>query len=197
MAENEVLDVGSRRNYKRWLAVVADSGVSASVAADRLAEDCLATLLRKLRAQPLYLVLKACGVDQIALQSAVATFKDASLARWVETAYRITQSTEPSVIARKVAELLIDGVQSQATRFTMRNDLSIDQNRRDELELATSTSLLAARDQIVEVLEHSLRNGIPQRKRSVSREQQRKEPLISRSLNPIANPQSKISNHVR
>lgn len=197
MAENEILDVGSRQNYRRWLAVVADPKVSTTEAAGRLAEDCLAVLTRKLRKQPLYIVLKACGEDLYALQAAVASLKDASLGRWVETAYRISPSLEPSIIAHKIAELLIDAVRDQATRFAMRRDLGISEERQRQLDIATRTALEGSKEQIAKTLELSLRNETPPRiiKRA-SRPLQHAKSLLKRSLLPAPRSHQKPSGHV-
>ena len=117
MAENEVLDVGNRRRYRRWREALATLNFSALEVAEPFVTEFLIRLGNNLRRKPLIAVLKACGSDRQALQDAVANLKYRAMAKCVERANRITQSTNPLIDGQKSAELLIDGQVDKANRY--------------------------------------------------------------------------------
>ena len=97
-------------------------------------------------------MLRACGSDRQALQDAVANFKDRATTKWVECAYRITQSTSPLIVGRKIAELLIDTPVDRANRYGSRQG-NVDRDRHAVLDHATSVRLEACKPEIVRLWE--------------------------------------------
>jgi hypothetical protein len=169
MAENEVLDVGSRRRYKVWKRLLADSSVPPEAVADCLADEFAKILQGKLRRNPLYLVLRACRDQPDALSAVVSNFKDRALARLVHKAYLITRSSEPRVVAQKIAELLIDSLIDRSNRYALRQDKDVFAPRRAALDSASAVKLQVCRPQIVEYLVASLTNApIPRRSRAAT-----------------------------
>ena len=69
MAENEVLDVGNRRYFKRWRAALADANCSALATAELLSQDFEQVLRSELQRKPFYLVLRACGSSRVCANS--------------------------------------------------------------------------------------------------------------------------------
>lgn len=156
MAENEVLDVGNRRHYRRWRESLADPNLSPSEVSEPLVVEFLLRLRNNLRRKPLYTVLKACGSDRQALQDAVANLNDRAMAKWVEGAYRITQSTNPLIVGHKIAELLIDTLVDRANRYALKQG-NLDRDRHAALEHAASARLQACKPEIARLLATSLR----------------------------------------
>lgn len=156
MAENEVLDVGNRRHYRRWREALADPNLSPSDVSELFAQESLLRLRNNLRRKPLYAVLKACGSDRHALREAIANLKDRALAKFVERAYRITQSTNPLIVGIKIAELLIDTLVGRANRYALRQG-NVDGVRHAALDHATSARLEACKSEIARLLASSLR----------------------------------------
>jgi len=157
MAENEILDVGSSRRYRRWHKALADPNCSPSEVAESLVEDFGAIFMKKLRGPPLHIVLKACGDDRKALQEAVSSFKDRDLAKLVEQAFAITRSKDPLTVAKKIAELLIDGVLGQSNRYALRHEHFVDAAHHQVLDQVATEKMEARRLSLVESLAASLR----------------------------------------
>lgn len=151
MAENEVLDAGNRRHYRRWREALADSSLGPLEIAEPMVQEFLLLLRNNLRRKPLYVVLKACGSDRDALKEAVASFKDRVMAKWVESAFRITKSTNPSIVGQKIAELLIDTLVDRANRYTSRH-ANVDGKTHAAREHAASARLEACKPEIVSLL---------------------------------------------
>ena len=181
MAENEVLDVGNRRHYRRWRESLADPNLSPSEVSEPMVEEFLLRLRNNLRRKPLYVVLKACGSDRQALQEAVANFKDRVMAKWVEGAYRITQSTNPLIVGQKIAELLIDTLVDRANRYASRQG-NVDRDRHAALEHAASARLEACKPEIVRLLAASLRGEPIRRPRRAPKDQPSAASITSLSL---------------
>lgn len=184
MAENEVLDVGNRRRYRRWRQALADANVSPAGVADCLSEEFLSILRSRLRRKPLYLIFKACGRDRNVLQEAVTTFKDRDMAKLVEKAYAITRSSTPLVVADKIAELLVDGLVGRANRYAFKHDHNTDGGRHAAVEHAAFARLEACKPQIVSLLAASLRGEPIRRVRSAPKARISAQALNSLSLSP-------------
>lgn len=180
MAENEVLDVGSPRRYRRWRHILSDSNAVPSDSADCLYKEFSAVLKKELRRQPLHAVLTACGRDRAALMEVVATFKNRSLARMVENAYRIARSSDPTAVARKLAELLIDRVISRSNRYVLRQNQP--ETRRAALETAAIARFESCKAEVIGWLVASLRNQPIQRTLRVPKVQPTATILASSSL---------------
>ncbi|MEX0735162.1 MAG: hypothetical protein WD051_11105 [Steroidobacteraceae bacterium] len=182
MAENEILDVGSPRRYRRWRQALADAGVSPSETADCLSAEFQTILRNKLRRNPLYVVLKACKADRAALREVVATFKDRALAKLVEQACAITRSTDPPVVARKMADLLVDRLLDRATCYSLKQNGHTESARFAPLQRATGEKLEACKAQVVTWLTASLNDQPIARTPRVVREKPSAESLLSKSL---------------
>jgi hypothetical protein len=182
MAENEILDVGSPRRYRRWRQALADAGISPADTADCLSAEFQTILRNKLRRNPLYLVLKACQSDRAALREVVGTFKDRALAKLVEQACAITRSTDPPVVARKMADLLVDRLLDRATCHSLKQNGRNDSARFGALERATAEKLEACKTQVVGWLTASLNAQPIPRAPKVVGEKPSAESLLSKSL---------------
>lgn len=128
MAENEILDVGSPRRYRRWRQALADAGVSPSETAECLSAEFQKILRNKLRRYSLYVVLKACKTDRNALREVVATFGDRALAKRVEQACAMTRA---------------ESVRRRMTNHLRLTDVPADQDAAiHELQLRHSTEIV-------------------------------------------------------
>ncbi len=184
MAENEVLDVGNRRRYKRWRQALADANASPASVADCLSDEFQTILRNRLRRKPLYLIFRACGQDRQVLQEAVVSFKDRQMAKLVEKAYAITRSNIPLVVAGKIAELLVDSLVDRANSYAFKHDHNANADRHAALEQAASARLDACKPQIVSLLAASLRNEPIGRMRGVPKAPNSAQTLTSLSLSP-------------
>ena len=99
MAENEMLDVGSNKRYRRWKAALTNVDLAPHDVASILREDFLSLLGRTLRKRPISVVLAACKGDRAILQDVFESFKESSLARLVAQASSICRSTVPEAVA--------------------------------------------------------------------------------------------------
>jgi len=179
MAENEVLDVGNHRRYRRWRQALADASVAGC-----LTEEFLTILRNRLRRKPLYLVLKACEQDRKVLQEAIVNFKDRHMAKLVEKACAITRSKIPLIVASKIAELLVDGLVDQANRYAFKHDHDTNGGRHSALEQVTSARLEACKPEIVGLLAASLRGEPIRRVRGAPQANVSAQALNSLSLSP-------------
>lgn len=182
MAENEILDVGSPRRYRRWRQALADAGVNPSETADCLSGEFQNILRNKLRRNPLYVVLNACKSDRTALKEVVATFKDRPLAKLVEQACAITRSTDPPVVAQKMTDLLVDRLLDRATCYSLKQNGSGYSTRFAALERATAEKLEACKAHVVSWLTASLNDQPIPRVPRISKEKPSAESLLSKSL---------------
>lgn len=180
MAENEILDVGNPRRYRVWRATALDVATAPASSAECLYDEFANVLKKELRRQPLYGVLRACGKDPNLLKEAVAAFKNRSLAKMVELAYRLANSRNASEVAEKLGQLLIDRVIDRSNRYLLRKDLK--ESRRSALETAAVSKLQACKPEVVALLTASLLNlpvDAPRRPASTPRTH---ELLLSKSL---------------
>ena len=182
MAENEVLDVGNRRHFKRWRAALGDPGLTPAAVAESLYQDFSEVLRNKLRGKPLYLVLKACASDREALRDVVANFKGRELAKVVEQAHRITRSNDTAVVAEKMTELLINRLLGCASRYALRSECSAGGGRQAEIERAASTKLIACKPEITALLTAALRAEPIPRIRRMPKVRPSVESVLSTSL---------------
>ena len=182
MAENEVLDVGNRRHYRHWRAALADPKLSATEVAECLSQDLILRLRSALRGQPLYLILKACGQDRETLQAAIASCKDRTLAKFVENAYAITKSNDVYVIAKKNADLIVDGVVDRSSLYAGRHGHHANSVSHELLERESSARLEVCKPEIVSLLLASL-NGRPiARARIATKQRHTGKSLVETSL---------------
>lgn len=179
MAENEILDVGNPRQYRKWRHSLADSNASPSESADCLYEEFAVVLRKELRKQSLYAVLMACGRDRASLREVVDTFKNRSLAMMVDKAYRIANSSDPTTVARKLAELLVDRVIGRCNRYLLRQGQS--EARRASLETAAAARFESCKVEVIGWLVASLQNQPVRRLARVSKVSSLAE-VASRSL---------------
>lgn len=182
MAENEILDAGNPRRYRNWHRALADVGLSEAQVAECLEADFLLVLRRKLRRNPLYLVLKACQSNPKALQDVVENFKDRALAKLVERAHAIARSNDPQVVAHALADLLVDGLICRANRYAFRHAHNSGANRHAALEQAASFKLEACKPEIVNLLRSSLVGEPIKRKGEELKKRSSAESILSGSL---------------
>lgn len=156
MAENEVLDVGNRRHYRHWRAALADPKLTATEIGECLSQDLMLRLRSALRGPPLYLILKACGQDRETLQAAITSYKDRTLAKFVENACAITKSNDVYVIAKKIADLIVDGVVDRSSLYAGRYEHHANSVSHEALERESSARLEACKPEIVGLIVASL-----------------------------------------
>jgi hypothetical protein len=156
MAENEILDVGDSRLYRKWKASLANPELSALEVANCLSEDLMGRLRSQLRGKPLYDLLNACGGDREKLRQAVTSLKNGALAKLVETAYAITRSHDVHVVASQIADLLIDGLADKANLYVGKKSLAIGVGRQAEIERESTSRLETSRPEIIGLLVASL-----------------------------------------
>jgi|GEM_PF-4649822 len=157
MAENEILDVGSPRRYRKWRSALCDLDSSPETIAGFLEEEFVLVTRKCLQGTPLYLILQACGNDRDAMQRAVESCKNRDLARYAEQAYRSTGSRDINVLANHIASALTDSLQDRARIYVM-NSENLGRERYREVEAATETRLNTCKGKIVRMLVASLRN---------------------------------------
>lgn len=165
MAENEVLDLGNPRQYARFRHLLASADASAEQVVDGLVEDFLPSVRRVLRRAPLYTVLKACGKDRLALQEAIAALKERGTATLVRQAHTMTRSTDPAVIAKKVTELLIDGVIDRVRHRSLPHAHYADAAQRSALIVEAERRLNSCRSEVENLVATSLRGDPIKRNR--------------------------------
>ena len=181
MAENEILDVGNRRHYRRWREALVDSNLTPSEVSEPLVWEFLLRLGNSLRRKPLYAVLRACGSNRQALQDAIADLKYGAMAKCVERAHLITQSTNALIVSQKTAELLIDGLIDKANRYAVRQGIT-DGVRCAELEHAAAARLEASKPEIVRILVASLQNEPIRQPRGAPKVRPSSASIVSLSL---------------
>lgn len=181
MAENEILDVGNQRRYKRWRKVLCDNASSPAEVAEALEEGLKDALRKKLRGKSLHLVLKACDLGRELMQAAVESLKDRQLAKMVERARAVSHSSDPSIVASSMADMMIDSVIDRANKFAFKHLPDGDGIRHSSLEAAARSRLKACRPQIIAELEASFRN-VPIRREPVRRPKVSPQTVASMSL---------------
>lgn len=180
MAENEVLDVGSPRRYRKWRRTLASPTASPSDAAGCLYEEFSSVLRKELRRQPLYAILVACQRDRATLKEVVAAFKNRSLANMVKNSFRIAGSTDSVAVARTLAGLLIERVLGRSDRYLVRQKET--ESRRASLEQAARARFESCKAEVVGWLAASLQNQPVPRPPRTTKVRATPEALVSTSL---------------
>jgi hypothetical protein len=175
MAENEILDIGNPQRYRRFKVALGNSNLLASDIASMLREDLMSMLKTKLSKNTLYLILQACKQDVAALKDAILAFKEPAITKFVENAIAITKSVDPNVIARKVADLLINRLFDQANVHIAKDKYGLDIVRRREVQNETESNLEACRPEVVDLLGRSLHGEIAR----ATRRQPRGRPRVT------------------
>ena len=139
-----------------WRAALADPNLTGPEVAECLSQDLILRLRSALRGQPIYLVLKACGQNRETIQAAIASCKDRTLAKFVENAYAITKSNDVYVIAKKIADLIVDGVVDRSSLYAGRHDHTANSVSHELLERESSARLEGCKPEIVDLLVASL-----------------------------------------
>ena len=161
MAENEVLDVANPRRYRRFLRALADPNLGPIEVGNCLVQDFWRTLRSKLRGAPL---------------------KEREMAKHVERARTITKSSDPLVVAGKIAELLTDGLVDQLRRHAAQHDHNANSARHAALEYEASARLAACKTDIVKVLAASLSGEPMPRARRAAKPKASARSVLGRSL---------------
>ena len=156
MAENEMLDVGSNKRYRRWKAALTNVDLAPVEVASILGEELISLLRSKLRKQPLSVVLTACKGDDAMLQDAIESFKEISLARLVVQASHVCRSTAPEDVAVATADLLVDGLHDRANLHTGKERYGLDRSRQAEIRSETFAKLEGCKSELIRILSASL-----------------------------------------
>ena len=180
MAENEVLDVGNRRYFKRWRAALADANCSALATAELLSQDFEQVLRSKLQRKPFYLVLRACGSSREALTEVIQSFKGRELSKVIEQAYVLTRSKDARVVGEKMASLLIDRLIDRACNRSLK-ELGAGP-RQTAIERAVEAKMLAFKPEITSLLSAALHNEPIRGPRRQARQRESIKTLLATSL---------------
>lgn len=162
MAENEILDITSRR-WQRTRAALVKPDVSLTAIAECVAENLQSELQLKLanafrKGQTLLMVLQAVDKDDAAIRAAVSTFQDGHLVRIAREAAMVATSKDAASIAQCAAQMLIDGLINKAMLFARRNGCFQDSDRFQALKSALRDEFSVRQTSLAGVIEASL-NG--------------------------------------
>ena len=154
MAENEILDVGSPRRYRKWRSALGNSALSPEQAADCLREEFVALTRKSLQGTPLYLILQACDQGRAAAQAAIDSCKNHDLASLANSVIRTATSKNIYELADKIASRLYDRIQGRVRLYALKQGLDAQQLATQES--ATASALRSCRAEIVTQLMASL-----------------------------------------
>ena len=156
MAENEMLDVGSNKRYRRWKAALTNVNLAPIEVASILSDELLTLLKSKLRKRPLSVVLSACKGDPVMLQDAIESFKEISLARLVVQASHLCRSMTSEDVAIATADLLVEGLQDRASLQAGKERYGLDRSRQAEIRSETFIKLEECKPELIRMLRASL-----------------------------------------
>jgi len=156
MAENEMLDFGSPRRYRRWKAALRDEGSSEESCAAILREEFLHLLRGKLRrGGPIHLLLRASNSSPEALRGVIESLKDKYIVRVLRNAIASCGSTDPDVVARAAVVRMVEDVVDKARLQTLKA-YPANPARCREMEGALRSDLSAATPTLVNDLKAAL-----------------------------------------
>jgi hypothetical protein len=163
MAENEILDLASRR-WRTTRAALATPNMPLAAVAERVADDLNRQLNFKLSkafraGATLLTVLHASEHHPAAMRAAVENFQDQQLARIARNAIKATPTRDPAHIAQCATEMLLDGLMRKTLIFADRGGCFSDSSQRDALTKALQLEFDSRRGALASVIEASLRGG--------------------------------------
>ncbi len=199
MAENETLDFGHKSRWRRSRNHLRDPASTLDQFIRTAADDCqeairlLPAVLRKGTAL-LALVRALEAGSTVAIQEAVATFKEKRLANIVLAALRCTPSGDKTELARSAAESIIETLIDQIAARSKREKRFISNLEQTELRNALGKEFSPHLTLLSETIEASLR-GNPVRLVRKAFPSQRMAPrdVARMSLVVPANPQERPS----
>lgn len=154
MAENEILDMGSRR-WRPIRAALANPELPPSAVAEVVANCLQLRLSRALRSgPPLLMIVDASLQAPAAMRAAVQSFPDQQLARIARDAIKASTDKDPARIARCVTDMLIDGLIGRTRLLADRCGWSPE--KRETLRQAMQQEFESRRMALVAVTEQSL-----------------------------------------
>lgn len=166
MAENEILDLNSRR-WQRTRAALARSDLSLAAMAERTADNfqsvlqlSLASAFRK--GQTLLMIFEAVDQHDSAMRAAVSMFQDQHLARIARDAAKAAATQDIPSIARCAVDMLVDGLIKKAVLLANGNGCFQESDRREALKIALEREFSIRRSSLAGVIEASL-HGKPVR----------------------------------
>lgn len=157
MAENEMLDVGNPRRFKRWRAALSNGVLTPSELADALEEDARDVLRKKLRGNPIDVILRACDFVPEARRAAVEMLKDRHLARMVDRALAACGSKDSNQVACHMIEHYHDKLADRAVRDALKQYPN-EPGCVAAIETAIRARLDACKPQLIQDCEAALRN---------------------------------------
>lgn len=174
MAENEILDLGGSR-WTRTRAAMAAPDLSLTDVAECVSEDLCSSLRLQLghalkQGKTLHSILRAAGEHPAALRAAVENFRGQGLARIARDAVKVAHSSDPAIVARCAASMLISACIDRALRQSGRYDRFQMPQEREALGKNLHQRFEASRSEIVAVMEASLRGEAVQRRRRTKSE---------------------------
>jgi len=182
MAENEILDVGNSKRYRRWKAALTNGELASDEVASILSKELQTLLKRSLRKQPLSIVLKACDGDKSTLPDAIESFTEKSLARRVAQAARMCNSTDPFKVGTVVADLVANELIDRANLHIGKDRYGLDSTKQAEIRRETIAKLEQSKPELTRVLCASLSGHSDIRWNTESRRRQSAVEVASLSL---------------
>jgi len=163
MAENEILDLSSRRWRNTRAALATPNMLLTSVAecvADDLNRGLNLQLSKAFRAgATLLTVLHASEQHPAAMRAAVENFQDQQLARIARDAIKATPTRDPAHVAQCATQMLLDGLMRKALVLADRGACFQSSTQRDALAKALQQEFDSRRGALASVIEASLRGG--------------------------------------
>lgn len=159
MAENEILDMGSRR-WRPTRAALANPDLSLSAVAEVLANALESELRFQLSKAPrnghtLLMIFDASQPEPAAMRAAVQSFPDQQLARIARDAIKASSDKDPASIAHCVTDMLIDGLIDRTRLLADRSGWSPE--KREALMKVIQQEFESRRMALAAVTEQSLR----------------------------------------
>lgn len=164
MAENESLDFGHERRWRRSRNVLRDPASTLDQFIHTAADDCqeairlLPAALRKGTAL-LVLVRALESGSKVAIQEAVATFKEKRLASIVLAALRCSPSGDRAELARGAAESIIETLIDQIAARSKREQRFCSNAEQTELREALAREFSVHVPSLSETIEASMRGN--------------------------------------
>jgi hypothetical protein len=167
MAENEILDVAKGRRWFRVRSLLADATPQVDRVLDEIDKRFERSFLSAVRRDPLYEILRAGDISQLALRAAVAQCKNKELARLIRDARESAGSSDPVRVASEAVALLRDRLCESVMLLAMNNSVYDSTHAGQQLERQLREHLNACSPRLEQQLASALRGGpvvVPRRR---------------------------------
>jgi hypothetical protein len=174
MAENEILDLSSRR-WQNTRAALAKPDLSFAAMAECVADNLQSVLHLQLanafrKGQTLLAVFEAVDQHPAAMRAAVNVFQDQQLVRIARDATLAAKSKDVASIALCAADMLVDGLIKKTLMFANQNGCFEDRDRLASLRGALEHEFSGRRSLLAGVIQASLHGQSVRRYKTVRQE---------------------------